>query len=235
MRAILLAAGMGTRLRPLTLETPKSLVRVNGKPMLETQIEFLHEKGINEIIVVTGYLNEKFDYLKDKYRVTLVHNDKYDVYNNIYTMSLVKDYLPGSYVIDADVYLHNNFIDENINKSTYFSGYKEGFKNEWILEFDSENKVYGIKVGDEEGYILCGVSYWNEYDGNIIVEKLEDVINSGSFENLYWDDIVKDNIDKLDVRIRKISSDDCFEIDSLEDLNNVDDYISKIKNTEKQA
>ena len=66
MRAILLAAGMGTRLRPLTLDTPKSLVKVNGRPMLETQIEFLREKGISEIIVVTGYLSEKFEYLKDK-------------------------------------------------------------------------------------------------------------------------------------------------------------------------
>ena len=51
MRAILLAAGMGTRLRPLTLDTPKSLVKVNGKPMLERQIEFLHEKGDRKSVV----------------------------------------------------------------------------------------------------------------------------------------------------------------------------------------
>lgn len=73
MRAILLAAGMGTRLRPLTLTTPKSLVEVNGKPMLERQIEFLREIEIDEIIVVTGYLNEKFKYLREKYGVKLIH------------------------------------------------------------------------------------------------------------------------------------------------------------------
>ena len=106
MRAILLAAGMGTRLRPLTLETPKSLVKVNNKPMLETQVEYLIEKGIKEIIVVTGYLSEKFDYLKEKYNIKLVHNDKYNVYNNIYTMYLVKEYLGDSYVIDACVNQH---------------------------------------------------------------------------------------------------------------------------------
>ena len=228
MRAILLAAGMGTRLRPLTLETPKSLVKVNGKPMLETQIEYLREKGIQEIIVVTGYLHQKFDYLKEKYGVKLIHNDKYDIYNNIYTMYLVKDYLPGSYVIDADVYLHNNFINEKISDSTYFSGYKEGFKGEWILQFDKNNKVYNIEVGDNKGYILCGVSYWSEEDGKKIVKKLEEAINLSDFKNLYWDDIVKDNILDLDVYIQKIKSDDCFEIDSLEDLEKVNKYIKNL-------
>lgn len=225
MRAILLAAGMGTRLRPLTLETPKSLVKVNNKPMLETQVEYLREKGIEEIIVVTGYLSEKFDYLKKKYNVKLVHNDKYNVYNNIYTMYLVKDYLGDSYVIDADVYLHNNFIDENISESTYFSGYKEDFKNEWLIEFDDNNKVNNIIVGDDKGYILCGVSYWSQKDSKLIVEKLEEAINDRDFENLYWDDIVKENIKDLNVYIRKIQSDDCFEIDSLEDLEKVNEYI----------
>ena len=103
MRAILLAAGMGTRLRPLTLDTPKSLIEVNGRPLLERQIEFLRERGVEEIIVVTGYLAEKFDYLKDKYGVKLVNNDKYDIYNNIYTMYLVREYLENTYVVDADV------------------------------------------------------------------------------------------------------------------------------------
>ena len=124
MRAILLAAGMGTRLRPITLETPKSLVSVNGQPMLERQIEFLKDKGIDEIIIVTGYLSEKFEYLKEKYNVKLIHNEKFDKYNNIYTMYLVREYLGDSYVIDADVYLNRNFIDSNIKQSTYFSGYK---------------------------------------------------------------------------------------------------------------
>lgn len=225
MRAILLAAGMGTRLRPLTLTTPKSLVSVNGQPMLERQIEFLREKGIEDIIVVTGYLKEKFEYLKEKYNVKLVHNDKFDKYNNIYTMYLVREYLSDSYVIDADVYLHRNFIDENIDVSTYFTGYKTDFKNEWILRHDNENKVHNIDVGDGNGYILSGVSYWSKDDGEKIVNALEDVIEKGTFTDLYWDDIVKSNLSKLDVYIRKIESDDSFEIDSLEDLKLVEKAI----------
>lgn len=228
MRAILLAAGMGTRLRPLTLTTPKSLVEVNGKPMLERQIEFLREIDIDEIIVVTGYLNEKFKYLREKYGVKLIHNDKFDIYNNIYTMYLVREYLGDSYVIDADVYLNRNFLEKDIEKSTYFSGYKIGFKNEWKLDYDENNKVSNIIVGDGEGYILSGISYWSKSDASIINKELEKYIENGKFKDLYWDDVVKDNLSKLDVCIRKIKSEDSFEVDSIRDLSNLNKLLNTI-------
>ena len=228
MRAILLAAGMGTRLRSVTLTTPKSLVEVNGKPMLERQIEFLREIDIDEIIVVTGYLNEKFNYLREKYGVKLIHNDKFNIYNNIYTMYLVREYLGDSYVIDADVYLHRNFLERDIQKSTYFSGYKTGFKNEWKLDCDENDKVSNIIVDDGEGYILSGISYWSKNDAIIITNELEKYIENGKFKDLYWDDVVKDNLSKLDVYIRKINSEDSFEIDSLEDLSNLTNLLNII-------
>lgn len=221
MRAILLAAGMGTRLRPLTLETPKSLIEINGKPLLERQVEFLKEKGINEIIVVTGYLNEKFEYLKEKYGVKLVFNDKYDIYNNIYSMYLVREYLADSYVIDADVYINRNFIVTDINKSTYFSAYKRNVKNEWKLCFDENKKVNDIEIINGDGFILCGVSYWSKNDGILIKDRIEEALKTGDFTNLYWDDIVKNNLKDLDVRIEEINDDDIYEIDNIEELNMV--------------
>ena len=221
MRAILIAAGMGTRLRPLTLETPKSLIEVNGKPLLERQVEFLKEKGINEIIVVTGYLNEKFEYLKEKYGVKLVFNDKYDIYNNIYSMYLVREYLADSYVIDADVYINRNFIVTDINKSTYFSAYKRNVKNEWKLCFDENKKVNDIEIINGDGFILCGVSYWSKNDGILIKDRIEEALKTGDFTNLYWDDIVKNNLKDLDVRIEEINDDDIYEIDNIEELNMV--------------
>lgn len=223
MRAILLAAGMGTRLRPLTLETPKSLIKVNNKPLLERQIEFLKEKGIDEIIVVTGYLSEKFEYLEEKYGVNIIYNDKYNIYNNIYTMYLVREYLENSYVIDADVYMAENFIVEKPEKSLYFPAYKKGFKNEWKLYFNKELKVKNINVESGEGYILSGVSYWSKKDASLIIKMLEYAVEEGEFEKLYWDDIVRTNISKLDIYVKKIKCDSIFEIDNLDEL----EYVKK--------
>ena len=224
MRAILLAAGMGTRLRPITLNTPKSLISINNKPLIERQIEFLQAKGVEEIVIVTGYLNEKFDYLMNKYNVKLIYNDKYDKYNNIYSMFLVKEYLDDSYVIDADNFLTTNFIIEKPAKSMYFSAFKKDVENEWKISFDETNKVIDIEImdGKGSGYILSGVSYWSKEDAKIIRKELENKItDNNSFTNYYWDDIVRENIYKLDVNINKINEDDIFEIDCLMDLENV--------------
>ena len=225
MRAILLAAGMGTRLRPLTLETPKPLIKVNGESMIERQIEALKDIGVEEIIIVTGYLKEKFDFLKEKYGVKLIHNDKYNVYNNIYTMYLVKDYLRDAYVIEGDIYLNRNFLKANMEQSSYFSAPKYGYKDEWILRMDANDFVIDIEVGSEDGeHIMCGVSYWNDKDGKLIVEKLDECVKSGEFTELFWDDIVKNNISNLSIKVEKIDSNDVYEIDSLYDL----DKLNKI-------
>ncbi|CUO43277.1 sugar phosphate nucleotidyltransferase [Clostridium disporicum] len=227
MRAILLAAGMGTRLRPLTLETPKPLIKVNGESMIERQIEALKDIGVDEIIIVTGYLKEKFDFLKEKYGVKLIHNDKYNVYNNIYTMYLVKDYLRDVYVIEGDIYLNRNFLKANMEQSSYFSAPKYGYKDEWILRMDANDSVIDIEVGSEDGqHIMCGVSYWNDKDGKLIVEKLDECVKNGEFTELFWDDIVKNNISNLNIKVEKIDPNDVYEIDSLQDLDNLNEILS---------
>ena len=222
MRAILVAAGMGTRLRPLTNTIPKSLVEVNGISLLERQIINLKEIGIDEIVVLTGYLHEKFNDLVKKYNLVKIVNDKYDVYNNIYTMYLAKEYLQDTFVIDADNYINKKFLPRNRpENSEYYSACKENIDGEWILRYDENNKLQRVdigKEGQEPSYIMSGASYWSEKDGKFIAQKIDEKVNSGDFENLYWDDIVVENLKDLDVYVNKIGSNDIFEIDSLEDL-----------------
>ena len=226
MRAIILAAGMGTRLRPLTLKTPKPLIPVQGEPMAERQIKFLHEKGIKDIIIVTGYLNESFHYLQEKYGVKLVHNDKYNEYNNLYTMYLVKEFLPNAFVLEGDVYLNRNILDETVTESTYFSARKSNFNNEWMLKIGADGYLDNIVVGsDDEELIMCGVSYWSQEDGEFLKAKLEQAVEQGGFEQLFWDNLVKDSLDELKINVRELKSDDLFEIDSLDELNELEELL----------
>ena len=227
MRAILMAAGMGTRLRPLTLNTPKSLIEVNGMSLLERQIINLREVGIDEIIVLTGYLHEKFDDLVKKYNLIKVINDKYDVYNNIYTMYLVREYLEDAYVIDADQYITRNFLPKEMpSTSVYYSACKENIKGEWIFKCDEQGKIYGIdigKEGDKPNYIMSGASFWSAKDGRLIGKKVQEAVEANHSMDIYWDNIAVDNLSHMDVYIEKIDSNDIFEIDSLEDL----DYLKR--------
>lgn len=226
MRAIILAAGMGTRLRPLTLTTPKPLISVKGQSIIERQIKFLNEKGINDIIVVTGYLSEKFEFLREQYGVNLIHNDKYDVYNNFYTMYLVKEYLPNAIVLEGDVYLCRNIIDETVTESTYFSARKSNFNNEWMLQVDEDNYLQKIIVGsDSNQLIMSGVSYWNQKDGELLVSFLESLISNSGFEDLFWDNLVKDNLDILSIKVQELDSNDLFEIDSVEELYQLEQFL----------
>lgn len=222
LRAIILAAGLGTRLRPMTDNTPKALIKVKDKPLVEYQIEYLKEKGIDEIIVVVGYLHEQFDYLKEKYGVKLVFNDKYAEYNNFYSLYLVKDYLADSYVIDADNYLFKNMFRSDINRSTYFSVYREDCENEWFLIYGDDYKVKDIIVDSKAGRILSGVSFWDKETAEKINKFIDFAYDSNEFMDLYWDNMVKDNISELDVYVEELEANSIYEIDSVKDYNKLE-------------
>lgn len=222
MRAIILAAGLGTRLRPMTDSTPKALIKVKDKPLVEYQIEYLREKGIDEIIVVVGYLHEQFDYLKEKYGVKLVFNEKYAEYNNFYSLYLVKDYLADSYVIDADNYLFKNMFRSDINRSTYFSVYREDCENEWFLIYGDDYKVKDIIVDSKAGRILSGVSFWDKETAEKINKFIDFAYDSNEFMDLYWDNMVKDNISELDVYVEELEANSIYEIDSVKDYNKLE-------------
>lgn len=227
MRAILMAAGMGTRLRPLTENTPKSLIEVNGMSLLERQIINLKQIGIDEIIVLTGYLHEKFDDLVEKYKLIKVVNDKYDIYNNIYTMYLVREYLEDAFVIDADNYITRNFLPKTKpDTSVYYSACKENIVDEWILKYDDSGKIFGVdigKEGDKPNFIMSGASFWTAKDARVICERVQEAVEINNSMDIYWDNIAVDNLHSMDVYIEKIQSNDIFEIDSIADL----EYLKK--------
>ena len=227
MNAIIIAAGMGTRLRPLTLSTPKPLIKLFGKPMIERNIKFLLEKGIKEIIIVTGYLGEQFSYLEKKYpEVKLVHNNKFNEYNNIYSFYLIKDYLEDSYILDGDIYLNRNIFEKNLDKSMYFSKKLNYQNDEWQLILENE-KIKEVQIGGKNNYIMSGISFWKKEESIELKKFVEEyVLSDEKKKNYYWDHIVKENIEKFNVGIYPLKDSAIFEIDNLEELKEIDNSYS---------
>ena len=224
MNAIILAAGMGTRLRPLTNDRPKCLVAVNGVPMVERQIQFLKEKGIDDITLISGYKAESLEYLKDRYGVDIVFNDRYDTCNNINSLYIVKERFRDTYVLEGDVYMDKNVLLSEVSQSTYFAR-KKKYENEWGLEVDENNCLMKINIGAGDGYLMSGISYWKKEDCQKIISHMEDVYATKDYTNLYWDNMVLDIYPELDIHVREIEG--IYEIDTPEELKEVENKLSQ--------
>lgn len=238
MNAIIISAGFGSRLRPLTYSTPKPLIEIFNKPMLERNIEFLLEKGIKDIYIIVGYNKEKFNYLKEKYQgIKLIFNEKYNKYNNIYSLYLVKDYLEDSYILEGDIYLNKNIFDSNIKNSCYFSKKVKNENEEWQLILEN-NKVKRVEIGGKDNYIMSGISFWKKEDSLKIKELLEKYIqDEEKKKKYYWDHIIKENIEKFNnIGIVSLEKGDIYEIDTLEELKELDkSYVNILENRVKTA
>lgn len=234
MNAIIVAAGFGSRLRPLTYSTPKPLIEVFNKPIIERNIEFLLEKGIKDICVIVGYSKEKFEYLKEKYRgVRLVYNNKYDIYNNIYSLYLVREYLEDTYIIEGDIYLNRNIFEKELKISCYFSKKISKENNEWQLITEDE-KVKRVEIGGKNNYIMSGISFWTKEDSSKIRKILEKYANNEEIKkSYYWDHVIKENIEEFkNIKIKQLSEEDIYEIDTLDELSELDNSYKVILDNE---
>lgn len=88
--AVILAAGSGMRMVPINVETSKGILRVKGEVLIERLIKQLHEVGISDIVVIVGFMKEKYEYLIDKFNVQLIVNSKYSEKNNLYSVKLAE-------------------------------------------------------------------------------------------------------------------------------------------------
>lgn len=226
MNAIILAAGLGTRLRPLTDDRPKCMVEVCGIPMVERQILFLHDVGITDITLVSGYKAERLEYLKERYGVDIVVNPKYDIVNNIYSMYVVKERFGDTYILEGDVYMHKNCLRTDLTQSAYFSVWKEEYRCEWGLVTDSNGLLDHIHIGDGQGYIMSGISYWTKQDAAKIIEHIDGQIKSGNYKELFWDNAVIDTISSL-TPIKVYGIEGLYEIDTVEELKMVEMLLLK--------
>lgn len=223
-RAIIMAAGFGNRMKPVTLNTPKPLIKVNGKRMIDTIIDGLHKNGIDEIYIVVGYLSEKFQELLEKYpNLNFIKNPYYDTCNNISSLYVARNLISNAIILDGDQIIYNDAIlSPNFEKSGYNSVWTSSYTDEWLQNVEDGKVISCSKTGGKNGWQLYSVSRWNEKDG----KKLKHFIEV-EFENnnrqIYWDDVALFcHPDEFDLGIFPMKKEDIVEIDNFSELLAID-------------
>ena len=134
-RAVFIAAGFGSRLAPITFNTPKPLVRVHGIRIIDRLIDACLEAGINEIIIVRGYLSELFDQLLYKYpMIQFLENPVYNESNNISSSLVARYLLRNSYVFEADLLISNPKIIKKYHYTSNFLAIKKERSDDWCFK-----------------------------------------------------------------------------------------------------
>lgn len=229
-RAIIMAAGIGKRMRPVTLDTPKPLISVNGTRLIDTVIRGLHENGICEIYVVVGYKKEQFDCLLEEYPgVVLIENPYYDVCNNISSLYVARDHIENSIILDGDQFIYNSqILSPEFERSGYNAVWTEQPTDEWLMTVSDGIVTHCSRTGGKQGWQLYSISRWNAEDGRKLRKHLEIEFEKKKNCQIYWDDVAMfcyQNEYKLG--IRQMQPDDLVEIDGLDELIALDESYSK--------
>ena len=222
-RAIFIAAGFGSRLAPITFNTPKPLVRVHGVRIIDRLIDACLEAGINEIYIVRGYLSDQFDQLLYKYpMIKFLENPVYNEANNISSSLVARYMLSNAYVFEADLLISNPKIIAKYHYTSDFLAIKKERTDDWCFEV-KDGIITDEKVGGEDCWQMVGISYWNENDGHRLSQDIPDVYAVPGGKERYWEQVpLIYKKDHYKVEVRACKDEDIVEIDTFRELKAID-------------
>lgn len=222
-RAVIMAAGFGKRMVPVTLTTPKPLVKVNGKRIIDTIMEAVNNAGIEEVWLVRGYLWEKFDELLTDYpNIKFILNEHYNEANNISSALLAGEYLSNAYVLEADLVINNPSVIRKYEYETNYIGRYCEHTDDWCFKV-SDGIIKELLVVGDDVYHMYGISYWTYEDGIKLFDCIKKTYEMENGKEKYWDEVsMRVFKDEFSISVRPCYDNDIIEIDTFEELVELD-------------
>jgi CTP:phosphocholine cytidylyltransferase-like protein len=222
-RALFVAAGFGSRLVPISLNTPKPLVRVRGTRIIDTLLDAVVAAEIGEVVIVRGYLGEQFDQLLYKYpNIQFLENPLYNESNNISSAMCVRYMMKNAYVLESDLYLSNPALIAKYQYASNYLGVPTELTDDWCFE-TKNGYISKLKVGGKNCHHMFGISYWDEKDGAKMAEHIKAVYEMPGGKERYWDQVALEYfIKEYTIEVRECSFKDIIEIDTFTDLKKLD-------------
>lgn len=222
-KAVFIAAGFGSRLVPITFNTPKPLVRVKGTRIIDTLLDACLSAGITEIYIVRGYLAEQFDQLLYKYpMIKFLENPVYNEANNISSGMVAKHLLSNAYVFEADLLLSNPGIIRKYHYTSDFLAIPKKRTDDWCFTV-KDGVIVEEKVGGTDCFQMVGISYWSEADGKKLATDIADVYASPGGKERYWEQVpLVYKKEHYAVEVRECRDEDIVEIDTFNELKAID-------------
>ena len=224
-QAIILAAGFGMRMVPINHETPKAFLEIDGQPLVERLICQLQEVGIHDIKIVVGFMKEQFDYLIDKYGVQLIVNPDYAKKNNLHSLALASRYIDNAYIVPSDVWCEKNPFSINELYSWYMVS--EIIESESDVRVNRKKELVRVTDG-KDGNSMVGISYLCGSVADQVKKNILDMCKQPEYDGSFWETaLYKDN--KMMASARVVSSSEVVEINTYEQLRDLDDHSEQLK------
>lgn len=223
--AIILAAGYGMRMVPINTEVPKGLLEVDGEPLIERTIKYLHEVGVNNIYVIVGYMKEHYEYLIDEYDVRLVVCEEYAYKNNMHSLKLVADKISNSYIIPCDIWCGTNPFSRNELYS-------------WYMVTDMIDRDSTVRVNrkmelvttdtDRDGNAMIGIAYIKAEQADTLRKRIAEMCANPNFDGVFWEEALFEK-GKMTVLAKIVSGEKIVEINTYEQLRELDNGSNHLK------
>lgn len=227
--ALLLAAGTGTRLFPLTQNSPKCLTLVNDKSILDRLIANLKSQGFKKLVIVTGHLQECIkNYLGEKsgdIRIEYIHSLLYKTTNNIYSLWMARHIINEPFVLfESDLVLNSALLNDMVYPDKMAVALMQPWLNGTTVSLDKAKKVAQFQKGTTDSYSDIRYKTVNIYSFSLlswqaIVKRLNQHIEAGNV-NCYYETVFSEMVANKSLVFDSVSFDHepWYEIDTVKDL-----------------